>query len=94
MQSPQIKGYMFVKNMVMASNGYAERYAMQLTKASTESKESRGIFTIRTRIENMSNISVAWREQSWLQYKLNDEELRNGCRLVGFDSYANTCCAG
>ena len=46
-----------------------------------ESKESRRLCTIRTGLENISNISVAWREQSWLQYKLNDEELRNGCQL-------------
>ena len=63
----KIKGYMFVKNMIMASDGYAERYAMRWTKASAESKESKGICTIRTRLENVSNISVAQREQSWLQ---------------------------
>ena len=56
-------------------------------------KQPRGrvVKIIRSRLENVSTILVARREQSWIQYKLNDEELRNGCRL-GFDSYANTCC--
>ena len=36
---------------------------------------------------------MAQRKQAWIQYKLSDEELQNGCRL-GFDSYADTCCAG
>ena len=35
--------------------------------------------TIRSCLENVSTISVARQEQSWIQYKLNDEELRNGC---------------
>ena len=55
----KIKGYMFVKNIVMTSDGYAERYVMCLRKTSTESKEPRGICTIGTRLENVSSISVA-----------------------------------
>ena len=62
-------------------------------KISHGPKELRRLCTIRSRLENVSNISVVRREQSWLQYKLNNDELRNGCKL-GFDSYADTCCAG
>ena len=84
---------MFVKNMIMTSNGCAEWHTRRSKRIFPKSDLPRRACTIQTRYENVSSISVARREQSWLQYKLTDEELKNGCRL-GFDSYADTCCAG
>ena len=77
----------------MTSDGYTEKYAMRLMKMSHKPMNTRRLCTIRSKLENVSNISVARREQAWLQYKLSDDELRTGCKL-GFDSYADTCCAG
>ena len=90
----KIKGYMLMKNIVMTPKGYKEVYQLWPKRMpfKTQPKE-RVIRTIRSRLENMSTISVAQRDQAWIQYKLNNDELRNGCKL-GFDSYADTCCAG
>ena len=90
----KIKGYMLKTSIIMTPDGYTERYQFRLRRMPNKVKpKERTIRTIRTRLENMSTISVARCEQSWIQYKLNDEELRNGCKL-GFDLYADTCCAG
>ena len=90
----KIKGYMLKSNIMMTPDGHTKKYQIQLRKLPVKVKpKERTVRTIRTRLENVSTISVARREQSWIQYKLNDEELKNGCKL-GFDSYADTCCAG
>ena len=51
------------------------------------------IRALRSAYTTVNKIAAARREQNHSHFKLSEEEMRNGCRL-GFDSYANMCCAG
>ena len=59
----------------MMPDGYNEIYHIRLRKIPKKTKPKECMVkTIRSCLENVSTILVAQREQSWIQYKLNDED--------------------
>ena len=73
----KLKGYVFSTRILMTLNGCAEINNLPLTKILNKWIRRRKIQTIRSRLENI-NTKVVRREQSWMQYKLDDDELKNG----------------
>ena len=63
------------------------------TKEMSQATYHSNIRALRSTYTNINRIAATRRERNHSHFKLCEEEMRNSCRL-GFDSYADMCCAG
>ena len=94
----KFKSFFQIIEIRMTPNGSSVKRTLNLLSFRRFRREMRvqcasNVFTLRSVHENIATVASTKSGRKFTQPVLAQEEMRDGCRL-GFDSFADTCCAG